>query len=125
MTSDWRATGLDVGDKLKVSASALDDLERIYEHLVDANRLFGHSFSEADARAKSRIDKLLDAVSGLQRSPLRGTRRPQLGERVRFIAFERSVVWFEVDQARREVHVLAIFHGGEDHQARMIRRLKR
>jgi plasmid stabilization system protein ParE len=99
------------------------DLAAIADHLVDAHLGHGHSFDEALALARRRIDAILDGRSRLGAAPRRGTRHVLEGNEYRHATMDRAIYWFTLDEAAQVVRVLGIFHGGQDHLGRMLARL--
>ena len=60
---------------------------------------------------------------GLAAAPHRGTLHDDLLPGLRHVTLGRAVVWFDIVEETREVRVLAVFFGGQDHQRRMLARL--
>lgn len=63
-------------------------------------------------------------------SPLNASFPPHRGERhddilpgLRHLAIDRAIYWFDVDEGREAVRVLAVFFGGQDHVRHMLVRL--
>jgi plasmid stabilization system protein ParE len=105
-------------------ADAVDrDLELIFDFLVTAAEGFGESQTDAFERAALRIDEIETATEALGQAPNQGTLRPHLGNRVRSVTKERAVLYFEVNDSDGTVKVLAVFFGGQDHNARILLRL--
>jgi plasmid stabilization system protein ParE len=101
------------------------DLDRIFDRLVESYQGFGQSFEEALARAADRVRAIETAVDGLAHAPFQGTLRAELRPGLRQVTKDRTIFYFEVDEAAGQVRVLAVFFGGQDHLARMLRRLGR
>ena len=55
--------------------------------------------------------------------PHQGTLRPHLGDGIRNVTKNRAVYYFDVDDSKKLVRVLAVFFGGQDHDARILLRL--
>ena len=66
---------------------------------------------------------LLAAADSLATAPLRGESRDDLLPGLRHLALDRAVYWFRPRAEQREIQVLAVFFGGQDHQRRMLVRL--
>ena len=52
-----------------------------------------------------------------------GERRDDVLPGTRHLAIGRAIYWFDVDERRETVRILAVFFGGQDHVRRMIARL--
>ena len=61
----------------------------------------------------------------LGRAPFQGTLREELRPGLRQVTRNRAVFYFEVDAAGKELRVLAVFFGSQDHVVRMLHRLGR
>ena len=66
---------------------------------------------------------LLVAADSLAKAPLRGESRDDLLPGLRHLALDRAVYWFRSRAEQREIQLLAMFFGGQDHQRRMLVRL--
>lgn len=99
------------------------DLELIFDFLVTAAETFGDSEADAFERAARRIDEIESGMEALGQTPHQGTLRPHLGHSVRNVTKSRAVYYFEVNDSARTVKVLAVFFGGQDHDARILLRL--
>jgi plasmid stabilization system protein ParE len=100
------------------------DLEAIFDHLVATYQTLGDTFAEALDRAAARVRAIEDDMERLN-APVQGTLREALQPGLRQVARNRAVFYFEVEEAAERVRVLAVFFGGQDHVARMLRRLGR
>ena len=56
-------------------------------------------------------------------APLRGESLVDLLPGLRHLALDRAVYWFRPRAEERDIQVLAVFFGGQDHQGRMLVRL--
>ncbi|MYF88828.1 MAG: type II toxin-antitoxin system RelE/ParE family toxin [Boseongicola sp. SB0676_bin_33] len=56
--------------------------------------------------------------------PFQGTLEPQIMEGLRYATKGRAVFYFLVDEGHREVQVLGISFGGQDHRKHMLERFK-
>ena len=99
------------------------DLELIFDYLVDAAEGFGEDTETAFRRAERRLDEIESGMEGLGEVPRQGTLRPHLGDDIRNVTKGRAVYYFVVDDDRQVVRVLAVFFGGQDHEARILLRL--
>jgi toxin ParE1/3/4 len=89
-------------------ASALADLESIYLYILDksANAVVATGFTD---RIVDRAEKIGDAPNG-------GAPRPDLGQGLRLVPFERSaVIIYRV--VPETVQIINVFYGGRDYEA--------
>lgn len=70
-----------------------------------------------------RIDAIISAAERLATAPLRGEAHDDLLPGLRHLALDRAVYWFRQQPQLREIQVLAVIFGGQDHQRRMLVRL--
>lgn len=105
------------------AAAVTLDLGLIFDFLVEAAEEFGENAETAFRRAEQRLDEIEANMDGLGDVPHQGTLRPNLGEGIRNVTKVRAVYYFEVDDDRQVVRVLAVFFGGQDHEARILLRL--
>lgn len=106
-------------------AAVRADLVDISVHVARAALSFGHAPDEAMAMARRRLEQIETAMTALARAPHQGTLMPHLMPGLRAVTKDRAIFYFTLDEAAETVQVLAIFHGGQDHHARMLRRLAR
>ena len=105
------------------AAEAFNDLALIFEFLAQAYCGFGEPQAEAHSHAKLRIEAIITAAERLAPAPLRGESHDDLLPGLRHLALDRAVYWFRPRSEQREIQVLAVFFGGQDHQRRMLVRL--
>jgi plasmid stabilization system protein ParE len=105
------------------AAEAFNDLALIFEFLAQAYCGFGEPQVEAHSHAKLRIEAIITAAERLATAPLRGESHDDLLPGLRHLALDRAVYWFRPRSEQREIQVLAVFFGGQDHQRRMLVRL--
>lgn len=70
-----------------------------------------------------RIDAIISAAERLATAPLRGEAHDDLLPGLRHLALDRAVYWFRQQPQLREIQVLAVIFGGQDHQRHMLVRL--
>ncbi len=99
------------------------DLETIFDFLFEAALAFGEDETTAFERAERRILEIEEAMEALGDVPHQGTLLPEFAGGLRSVTKGRSIFYFDVDDTRRRVRVLAIFFGGQDHRRRMLLRL--
>lgn len=99
------------------------DLDLIFDFLVRSHLEFGESEDRAWEMAANRIRRIHDAIASLGDLPHQGTLRDELLPGVRSATKARAIVYFDLDDARRVVSILAVFFGGQDHYSHMLIRL--
>ncbi|MDP2084710.1 MAG: type II toxin-antitoxin system RelE/ParE family toxin [Gemmobacter sp.] len=105
------------------AAEAAEDLALIEDHLIRAYRAFGESMSEARLRAEVRIEAIITTAERLCIAPYRGESQNDLLPGLRHLALDNAVYWFVPDPETRQIRVLAVFFGAQDHQRHMLVRL--
>lgn len=114
MTLDWT---------IIFAADALEDLTLIETHLTGSYAAFGESEAEARAHAEARIDAIISTAERIATAPRRGAKHDELLPGLRQLTIDRAIYWFLVDEAQRQIRILAVFFGAQDHQRRMLVRL--
>ncbi len=109
--------------RIEFSEAAERDIEILFEHLADSYQEFGDSRSEAAERAVHRIGQILDNAERIATAPHRGESHDDLITGLRHLTLERAIYWYQADEARRVVSILAVFFGSQDHQRKMLVRL--
>jgi plasmid stabilization system protein ParE len=99
------------------------DLNAIVDFLIETYVAFGEDEEDAIDSAEKRIHRIEAAMRALGRAPHQGTLRPELAPGLRSVTRDRAIFYFDVDDDRRVVRVLAVFFGGQDHQRLMLKRL--
>jgi plasmid stabilization system protein ParE len=112
--TDWRVV---------FASEAADDLALIEDHLFRSYRAFGESMSEARQRAEVRIEAIITTAERLCTAPYRGEAQNDLLPGLRNLALDNAVYWFVPDPETRQIRMLAVFFGSQDHQRHMIVRL--
>jgi plasmid stabilization system protein ParE len=110
---------------VEFSAESERDFELIFDHLFESYIGFGESPEEALEHAAQRIMGIRRAADRLAMFPIRGTARDDVLPGVRYLAIDRAIYWFDVDEAAQKLRILAIFFGGQDHIRHMLLRLLR
>ena len=109
--------------RLEFSSEAERDFGLIFDHLHRSYLGFGESLESALDHAASRIVEIRAAADRILAAPQRGERHDDILPGVRHLAIGRAIYWFDVDEPRETVRVLAVFFGGQDHVRRMMARL--
>lgn len=95
----------------------------ITHYLTQAYCGFGEQLAEAHSHAKLRIEAIITAAERLAPAPLSEESHDDLLPGLRHLALDRAVYWFRARAEQREIQVLAMFFGGQDHQRHMMVRL--
>ena len=111
--------------RLEFSVEAERDFGLIFDHLLDSYLGFGEAIGEALDHAEARILEIRAAADRIAATPHRGRRHDDILPGLRHLTIGRAVCWFDVDDNRRIVRMLAIFFGGQDHVRHMMSRLLR
>lgn len=107
------------------AADVVADLGLIEDYLARAYRALGETSDEAARHAETRIDGIISTAERLGTAPFRGETQDDLLPGLRHLAIDSAIHWFVADADVREVRVLALFFGGQDHQRHMMVRLLR
>ena len=105
------------------SAEAERDFGLIFDHLLRSYLDFGESLESALEHAGARVLEIRAAAERILTAPHRGERHDDILPGLRHLAIGRAIYWFDVDEARRTVRILAVFFGGQDHVRHMLARL--
>ena len=108
---------------LEFSAEAERDFELIFDHLFDSYRSLGERREDALDHAAARVLEVRSAANRILTAPHRGESHDDILPDLRHLTIDRAIYWFDVDEARRTVRVLALFFGGQDHVRHMLLRL--
>lgn len=99
------------------------DLSLIFDHLLTSYTVLGDSMPDAFERAATRIRGIVTDMESLGTAPHQGTMLPDVMPGLRHVTENRAIFYFTVDEIERQVRVLAVFFGGQDHQRHMLVRL--
>ncbi|QNI78273.1 hypothetical protein SynRS9909_00258 [Synechococcus sp. RS9909] len=105
------------------AAEAINDLLLITEYLTQSYCGFGEPPAEANRHAQVRIEAIIAAAERLATAPFRRECHDDLLPGLRHLALDRADYWFRPRSEQRDIQVLAVFFGGQDHQRRMLVRL--
>ena len=111
--------------KVMRSTRFADDLDRIHDHLIESYIRLGDPFSDAFDRAEARIQAIEMDLETLAQAPYQGTLSPEIAPGLRHVTKNRAIFYFQVDEARQVILVLAVFFGGQDHGQHIMDRLGR
>ncbi len=108
---------------VKRSAQSDLDLENIFRHLIESYLSLGEDLLNAIDLAEAKMNRINLDIQFLARLPHQGTISPHLGESVRHVTKDRAIIYFEIEETRRAVKILAVFFGGHDHRRHMATRM--
>ena len=109
--------------RLEFSVEAESDFGLIFDHLLHSYLDFGESLESALDHASARVLEIRHEAKRILTAPHRGERHDDILPGLRHLTIGRAIYWFDVDEARRTVRVLAVFFGGQHHVRRMLTRL--
>ena len=109
--------------RLEFSVEAERDFGLIFDHLFDSYLGFGETLVDAFDHGEARVLEIRAAADRIAVAPHRVQRHDDILPGLRHLTIGRAVYWFDVDDDRRTVRILAIFFGGQDHIRHMMARL--
>ena len=109
--------------RLEFSADVERDFVLIFDHLLDSYLGFGEGLPGALDHAEARVAEVRSAADRILAAPYRGESRDDVLPGLRRLTIDRATYWFDIDETRRTVRVLAVFFGGQDQVRRMLTRL--
>ena len=107
------------------AADAANDMALIEEQLIRAYRDFGENQAKTLRHAESRIEGIIATAERLRTAPSRGEAQDDLLPDLRHLDLDRAIYWFVPDREARQIRVLAVLFGGQNHQRHMLVRLLR
>ena len=107
---------------VEFSADAEHDFELIFDHLVGSYIGFGEDIEDALEHAAERLLSIRGLSNKLGHTPQLGTVRDDIADGVRFVRLDKTVFWFDLDEQRQVVRILAVFFGAQDHIRHMLTR---
>jgi len=105
------------------AAAAEHDFGLIFDHLLQSYLDFGESPESAFDHAEARTAEVRGTAERILTAPHCGARHDDILPGLRHLAIGRAIYWFDVDESREVVRVLAVFFGGQDHVRHMLARL--
>lgn len=109
--------------QIELSDDIASDLSSIEDFIFHSATSIGEPKARASEMADRRIRTILIDLGALIRAPYQGTRCPELGQNTRRVTKDRAVFYFDLIEDRQIIRLLAIFWGGQDHDARILARL--
>ena len=111
--------------KVVRSADSDRDLGLILDHLIEAYIALGDPLTDALDRAAARLHAIEADMEALAHAPYQGTLLPSVAPGLRQVTKNRAIFYFDLDEERQVLRVLAIFFGGQDHLRQYLPRLGR
>ena len=109
--------------RIEFSAEAERDFALIFDHVFESYCSFGESVEAALDHCEDRIRDIRQETDRLGAAPYRGERHDDLLPGLRHLTIDRAIYWFDVNDEKQRVRLLAIFFGGQDHVRHMLSRL--
>ena len=109
--------------ELEFSAEAEHDFGLIFEHLLQSYMAFGEGLESALDHAETRVLEIRATAERITAAPYRGERHDDILPGLRHLNIGRGIYWFDIDEERLVVRILAVFFGGQDHVRHMIGRM--
>ena len=105
------------------SSQCDEDLEMVFDHLFEAYCDLGDAPNDAFVRAAVRVRGIEGALERLGDVPFQGTLVPHIMEGLRHVTKDNAVFYFVTNEQKRQVRVLGVFFGGQDHMQHVLRRI--
>lgn len=109
--------------QIELSDLIASDLSSIEDFIFHSATSLGEPKARASEMADRRIRTILIDLGTLTRAPYQGTRCPELGQNTRRVTKDRAIFYYDLIEDRQVIRLLAIFFGGQDHDARILARL--
>jgi toxin ParE1/3/4 len=110
--------------EVRRAAAVTRDIDLIESYLVEVYRDLGDDLESATERAAARIDEALAYMRTFRSRPYRGTEHPEIQPGIRTVTRKKFIFYFEIDEPRSEVRILAVFFGGANHSQQILDRLR-
>ncbi|MFT4181603.1 MAG: type II toxin-antitoxin system RelE/ParE family toxin [Rhizobium sp.] len=105
------------------SADSDRDLSLILDHLIESYITLGDRLPDGFDRAAARIHAIEADMEALAQAPYQETLLPAVAPGLRRVTKNRAIFYFDVDDERQLVRVLAVFFGRQDHRHHFLKRL--
>lgn len=109
--------------EITFSADAERDFELIFDFLLESYIEFSEEPNSATSRAQQRLLSIYADIEKLVKAPYCGTLHDDILSGLRHITFGQTIVWFDVIEDTRDIRILAVFFGSQDHFRHMLARL--
>ena len=100
--------------RLDLSAQAKRDFGLILDHFLRSHISFGESVAIAIEHAEARLLEIRATADRILTAPHRGERYDDILSGLRHLTINRAIYWFEVNEEKKTVRILAVFFGGQD-----------
>jgi len=107
------------------SRDSVNDLDVIFDHLIESYINLGDPPAEAVNRAADRIREIRADMDTIASAPFQGTILTYMAAGLRSVTKNKAVFYFDVDGPAEIVNILAVFFGDQDHRRHMLKRLGR
>lgn len=109
--------------QVEFSSGAENDFGLIFDHLLQSYIDFGESLDRAFEHAANRIMEIRSEAERIATAPYRGELHDDILPGLRHLTIGSTIYWFDVDETRQRIRVLAVFFGAQDHVRHMLIRL--
>lgn len=110
--------------RVRRAADVTRDLDLVEGYLAQVYQDLGDDPESATGRAAMRIGEALAYMRTFEIRPHRGTEHPEIRSGIRTVTDKSFIFYFEIDEPRLEVRILAVFFGGADHRRQIQDRLQ-
>jgi toxin ParE1/3/4 len=95
--------------RVQFAPEAVDQLQALHAYIAT---------SAAPDIASAYLDAVVTYCEGLAVFPHRGTQRDDIRPGLRITAYrKRTIIAFAVDDPKKQVTILGVFHGGQDYES--------
>lgn len=109
--------------RVTFSADAERDFDLIFAFLLESYIGFGEAPETAIDRAEERMQSIHADIETLSQTPHIGSLHDEILPGLRHVTLGRAIVWFDILEDEKDIRVLAVFFGGQDHIRHMLTRL--
>ncbi len=109
--------------RLEFSAEAVRDFGLIFDHLLESYISFGENVESAVEHAEARVLEIRATADRILTAPHRGERHDDILPGLRHLTINRAIYWFDVNEEKKSIRILAVFFGRQDHVRHMLTRL--
>ena len=110
--------------KVERADGVIRDFDLIEDYLVRVYLDVGEDLNHAVTRAHARIRDAVTYMRTFRNHPYRGTLLKHIQSDLRTVTNLNFIFYFEIDEARGRVLILAVFFGGMDHRRQILDRLR-
>ncbi|MEQ8286241.1 type II toxin-antitoxin system RelE/ParE family toxin [Thalassospira sp.] len=109
--------------EITYAADAERDFNLIFDFLVESYIGFGEDIDSAISHAQERLFSIQKDIEKLGNTPYCGTLHNDILPNLRHVTLGQAIIWFDVIEEPKNVRILAVFFGGQDHFRHMLTRL--